>query len=189
MSEVTLITLPTTQADGTLRRVERSLRMVLVLMGVSGSGKTTIGRLLARQLTWSFVDADEFHSAQNIAQMCAGTGLTDEQRSVWIDALVHQLRERGERNTVLACSALTRRIRRRLRAELPGEVQFVWLKADEQQLNERLGARSGHYAGASLLPSQLKALEPPQHALIIDAQLAPGVICGMILRWLRSDEH
>lgn len=131
-------------------------------MGVSGSGKTTIGRTIADRLGWAFLDADDFHPPENRAKMRAGIGLTDADRTPWLAAVRGAIERHLERGkpVVVACSALKRSYRQELGAEDP-RVRFVWLDVSETKLRTRLAERQGHYAGTTLLPSQLDALEPP----------------------------
>lgn len=134
--------------------------MRVVVMGVSGCGKTSVGSELAASLGYPFADADDFHSAANKAKMAAGTGLTDDDRWPWLDALGEWLAQRPD--SVLACSALRRVYRDRLR-EHAGVVVFLHLTAGASVLRQRLDARtksSDHFAGSSLLESQLATLEP-----------------------------
>ena len=142
--------------------------MIVVLMGVSGSGKTKVGRTLAASLGWSFYDADEFHPPANVAKMAAGTPLTDDDRWPWLDRIVDVLRQAGAegRNAVLACSALRQVYRDRLARA--GDVRFVYLKGDRATIAARLATRTHEYMPASLLPSQFATLEEPADALAID---------------------
>lgn len=146
--------------------------MVLILMGVTASGKTTIGRRLSRRLGWPFYDADAFHPPANIAKMSRGEPLTDEDRAPWLAALHEQIaRHVGEESSaVLACSALKTAYRDILRGSLSG-VEFIYLKADADVLQRRLDQRQGHFMPRTMLPSQLAALEEPQDGLTVDASL------------------
>lgn len=134
----------------------------VVVMGVSGAGKSTIGPLLAAALGMAFADADAFHSAANIAKMSAGTPLTDEDRWPWIDAIGARMASNAAegRPLVVACSALKRAYRDRLRTAVPG-LRFVYLEGSKALIGERLEARNGHFMPAGLLDSQFAALEDP----------------------------
>lgn len=146
-------------------------------MGVSGVGKTTVGRRLAADLGWTFYEGDDFHSPENVEKMSLGIPLTDEDRQPWLAALrslIDGCVERGE-DAVLACSALKSSYRQALRGDHP-EVVFVHLEADPRVIAGRLGRRTGHYAKRSLLESQLATLERPEHALRVDASGTPEEI-------------
>jgi gluconokinase len=134
---------------------------VVVVMGVAGVGKTAVGKRLAGRLGWPFFDADGFHSPANVEKMRQGIGLTDEDRWPWLDALsAEMLRLLGEgRSAVFACSALKQAYRDRLQVD--PRVRFLYLKARRSVLEQRLAHRPGHYAGPSLLESQLETLEEP----------------------------
>jgi gluconokinase len=136
-------------------------------MGVTGVGKTTIGRRLAAALGVPFLDADDFHDAAAKAKMHAGIPLTDADRAPWLDRLNRALHDHVGTGAVLACSALTAAYRRRLTAGLTG-VKYVVLTGDPALLRARIDARHGHFAGADLLPSQLDTLDPPPDALTVD---------------------
>ncbi|GAC1588378.1 MAG: hypothetical protein NVS3B25_05010 [Hymenobacter sp.] len=127
-------------------------------MGVSGCGKTTVGRRLARVLSLPFYDADDFHSAANVAKMRAGTPLTDEDRRDWLAALAAGLRRWETGGAVLACSALKETYRATLQAAARARLQWVFLDGDPALIAARLRARTGHYMGATLLDSQFAAL-------------------------------
>lgn len=131
----------------------------VVVMGVSGCGKTTVGRLLAQHLGVPFIEGDELHPPRNVELMASGIALTDEDRAGWLDAVAAELARRPE-GAVASCSALRRRYRDRLRRAVP-ELRFVHLRGDRAVLEERLAQRRGHYMPASLLQSQLQTLEPP----------------------------
>jgi len=160
--------------------------MVLVLMGVSGSGKTTVGRILAEQLGWSFVEADDYHPAANIEKMRRGTPLTDADRRPWLDALrqrVDAACARGE-NVVLACSALKHAYQDYLERDEPACVLYVHLKGSEELIRKRLAARKGHFMNPTLLHSQFAIMEPPADAIEVDITPSPEAIAGEIRRKL-----
>jgi gluconokinase len=147
--------------------------VVILVMGVAGVGKTTVGTALAEALGWRFVDADDFHSPENRARMAAGRPLDDAARAPWLAALAAAIDgwlEVGD-DVVLACSALRRSYRAALRRD-PERVRLVYLRAAEPLLAARLGARRDHFMPASLLTSQLATLEEPgpeEGAIVVDA--------------------
>ena len=146
--------------------------MIVVVMGVSGCGKSTVGAALAAVLGWPFIEADDLHPPANVAKMAAGTPLTDEDRAPWLDRIVAELRrtcaERGD--AVLACSALKQAYRDRLAQA--GPMRFVHLRGDRQTIAERLAARRHRYMPASLLDSQFATLEPPRDAIDVDIRMS-----------------
>jgi len=158
----------------------RRFRLVVLLMGVSGAGKTTVGKLLASQLGWKFADADDYHSAANVEKMRNGIPLTDADRVPWLESLRGLIVEwiaSGE-SGVLACSALTKEYRARLVVE--PEVRVVYLKANRALLRERLLGRHGHYMKEGMLESQIATLEEPEDAIVVDADGAAGDIARTI---------
>ena len=144
--------------------------MIVVVMGVSGAGKTAVGSALAARLGCGFFDADDFHPEANVAKMASGVPLTDEDRRPWLARLNALLREHEMRgaSAVLACSALRQAYRDRLAAGL-AHCRIVYLKGSAEMIGARLARRSNHYMPASLLQSQFAALEPPAQAIEIDA--------------------
>lgn len=142
--------------------------MVIVVMGPAGAGKTTVGAALAAALGWRFVDADEYHSAANLAKMARGEGLTDDDRASWLAALHDVVTQAASRREplVLACSALTAAHRARLAGDLRA-VRFAYLKTSPDVLRARLEARQHHVAKANLLSSQLATLEEPDDPSLV----------------------
>jgi gluconokinase len=140
-----------------------------LIMGVAGSGKTTVGKVLAEQLGWDFFDADDFHSAENISKMEAGIPLGDSDRALWLVALNQKLlsTQRENRHAVLACSALKRSYRSRLLAGVVG-IAIVYLKGSYDLLWSRISVRQGHYMKSNMLQSQFDSLEEPGNALVLD---------------------
>jgi gluconokinase len=139
--------------------------MIVIVMGVSGCGKSTIGQLLADRLGFPFLDADELHPPGNVAKMAAGTPLTDADRQPWLELLNGKLR--GEENAVLACSALKESYRRVLSKGL-ADCRFVHLRGSMELIRARLDKRQHRFMPASLLESQFATLEPPAGALAVD---------------------
>ena len=153
--------------------------MLIVIFGVSGVGKTTVGKLLARELGWQFLEADEFHTTANIQKMRSGWPLTDEDRWPWLDCLrkqIEQLLAAGE-NAVLACSALKRAYRDRLRVS--DEVKLVFLRGDYALVEKQLRSRREHFMNPDLLQSQFDDLQEPlpdEHALTVASGRTPEQI-------------
>jgi gluconokinase len=142
--------------------------MIVVLMGVAGSGKTTIGTALAARLHWTFADADDFHSAENKQKMAAGVALTDHERAPWLSSLRQQISKwlAAQQSAVLACSALKQNYRDALL--IHPDVRLVYLKGSYELIAARLRERASHYATEALLSSQFATLEEPADALTID---------------------
>ncbi len=159
--------------------------MVVVLMGVSGSGKTTIGRMLAAELKWEFHDGDALHSIENRQKMARGIALTDADRMPWlyrVRELIEDCIAQGN-NAVIACSALKQSYRDILVAD-PAQVRLVYLKGSLRLIAKRISARKGHFMPPSLLPSQFAALEEPRDALAIDIAAPPAEIVRKIRKEL-----
>lgn len=157
--------------------------VALVVMGVAGSGKSTVGQALASRLGWVFLEGDAFHTFSNVEKMSRGVPLTDSDRRPWLDALGREMAilAGSGKNAVVACSALRGAYRERLRAAVPG-VGFVHLAGDENRLASRLAARKGHFADGRLLASQLDALEAPgpDEALLVDIEMPVAEIVEKI---------
>jgi gluconokinase len=158
--------------------------MIVVLMGVSGSGKSTIGAALAATLGWTMIDADDLHPPQNVQKMAAGTPLTDEDRWPWLDRVVDALRHAsaGGASVVLACSALKQRYRDRLAQA--GDVRFVHLRGDPHTIAARLAGRHHRYMPATLLESQFATLEVPADAIDIDITMSVDAQVATIIEAL-----
>jgi len=158
--------------------------MIVIVMGVVGAGKTTVGQMLALQLGWEFADADDFHPQSNVEKIRHGIALTDEDREPWLD----QLRDAIVRwivdgkSVVLACSALKRAYRAKL--WVGPEVRFAYLKGSAALIADRLRAREGHFAGESILVSQLADLEEPETAITVEINDAPEQIVAQIRKAL-----
>jgi gluconokinase len=166
---------------------EASVRPVVV-MGVCGSGKSTVGAALAGHLNATFLEGDEFHPPANVARMAAGIPLTDDDRQGWLQTLAARLGEarREGRAVVLSCSALRRSYRDTLRSQAH-DLALIYLAGTPELLARRLAGRSGHYMPPSLLASQLATLEPPQadeHALTLDIAQTPQALVHDALAWL-----
>lgn len=164
----------------------------VVVMGVSGSGKTTLGKRLALALGCRFIEGDEVHAPASIEKMRRGEALDDEDRWPWLDRLGNVLHETVSREglAVASCSALKRRYRLRLNEAAAVPVSYIMLDTSHVQLAARLEHREGHYMPASLLPSQLSALErpgPAEHALILDGSLSPDALCAASCAWLARE--
>jgi gluconokinase len=160
--------------------------MTVVLMGVCGCGKTTVGRALAEHLGWVFLDADNFHPEANVAKMAAGVALDDDDRWPWLDRMARELSNvetRGQ-HAVLGCSALRARYRERLAQGR--ELRWVYLKGDLATIEPRMASRSGHFMPASLLASQFAALEEPVVATVVDIRQSVAAQVAQIAAGLRS---
>jgi gluconokinase len=154
--------------------------MIILLMGVTGSGKTTVGKALAASLGWKYFDADEFHPATNVAKMRAGVPLNDADRQPWLENLAQLISENTHagKSAILACSALKQTYRDTL--SISNEVRFVYLKGDRTIIAERLRERRDHYMNPKLLDSQFETLEEPEDALAIDVTLPVDAIVERI---------
>ncbi|HUL16257.1 MAG TPA: gluconokinase, GntK/IdnK-type [Terriglobales bacterium] len=156
--------------------------MILLLMGTTGAGKTTVGELVASRLGWTFLDADSFHSPANIEKMRRGIPLTDEDRASWLAAIHHELAKRSaaRENVVLACSALKQRYRDEIGDGL--DMRLVYLKGNYETMARHIAARHGHFAGEGILAGQFADLEEPKNALVMDVSRTPEELAAGIVR-------
>jgi gluconokinase len=154
--------------------------LVLILMGVVGAGKTTVGTLLAQKLGWRFADADDFHPRANIEKISNGIALDDSDRAPWLAAMHNAILRWNaeEQNVVLACSALKRSYRAQLGS---GQVQFVYLKGTRELILQRLRARHGHFASETILETQFRDLEEPDDAIKVEIDRLPEEIVTEIV--------
>ena len=163
--------------------------MIIIVMGVSGSGKSTVGRLLAEELAWAFYEGDDYHPLANILKMTHGIALSDEDRAAWLGSLARLVFEldRGGRSAVIACSALKQEYRDALSGG-SAAVRFVYLKGSRDIIRERMEMRHGHYMKAGLLESQFAILEEPHEAVIADISQPPELIISMVKRALGFEQ-
>ncbi len=159
--------------------------MIVIVMGVTGSGKTTVGKMLAQRLGWEFADADDFHSAANKDKMHRGIPLTDADRMPWLAAMHEYLaKENAERRSViLGCSALKQSYRAILEDGL--SARLVYLKGSYEVIDAHLRARKGHFADDKILAAQFADLEEPSDAIVVDVQLKPEQIVDEICKQLQ----
>jgi gluconokinase len=158
--------------------------MILLVMGVTGSGKTTVVRLLAQRLGWLYLEADVFHSAENKEKMYRGVPLTEADRLPWLDAIHAELcaQDKQGKNVVLACSALRESYRTRLMRGL--QVRLIYLRGSRELIAKRLRQRKDHFAGEAILDDQFAVLEEPHNALVVDIGEFPEQIVDGILQKL-----
>jgi gluconokinase len=154
--------------------------MIVLLMGTTGAGKTTVGSMLARQLGWTFLDADDFHPRANVEKMRSGVPLTDADRAPWLAAIHQELLRRGAagENVVLACSALKQKYRDQLAADL--EMKVAYLKGSYEQMRRHIGERHGHFAGEGILAGQFADLEEPKEAIVLDVAKTPEELVSQL---------
>jgi gluconokinase len=159
--------------------------MIVLVMGVTGSGKTTVGKLLASRLGWVFLDADDFHPVENVEKMRRGVALTDADREPWLAAIHGELLKCAakKQDAVLACSALKQNYRERLAAGV--EMRVCYLKGTYSEIAARLQNRTGHFAGEGILAGQFADLEAPRDAFVLRVSDAAEQIVEDVLRWLK----
>ena len=161
--------------------------MVILIMGVSGCGKTTIGAGVARALKVPFLDGDDLHSQVSISKMNKGIPLTDEDREPWLKRVAEKMGDM-EGGGVVACSALKERYRRVLTGDSSFPVLLVYLKGKRETLCRRLRQRKSHFMPPDLLDSQLKALEEPENALTLSIELSPDIMCNRIIQYAAGQQ-
>ena len=163
--------------------------MIIVIMGVAGSGKTTIGGMLAQAMKCPFLEGDSLHSKENVDKMSRGIPLTDSDRAPWLAAIHARILDFFERrqDLVVSCSALKQQYRRVLAQDLP--ITWVYLKGSTALIRSRLRHRAGHFMKADLLASQFDALDEPSDALVVDISASPSAIVEQIVSQVRRPSH
>jgi gluconokinase len=151
-----------------------------IVMGISGSGKTTIGRCVADSLGWPFIEGDDFHSPANKAKMASGTPLTDADRVPWITALIAGINAARAPHTITACSALTAAVRTQLQAGITRPLEFIFLNGSVAVIEQRLQQRTNHFMRAEMLASQLAALDPPDTATVVEIDRPMEETCAEV---------
>ena len=169
-----------TELTGTIR--------FIILMGVTGSGKSTLGRMLAERFGWDFFDGDDYHSPESVDKMSCGIPLTDADRAGWLDTLAGLILSRLQQGQtgVMACSALKQGYRDRLNV-VPDQIRFVYLKGSPGLISGRVDSRDDHYMKAGMVESQFAALEEPCDALVVDIDQSPSQILQEIIAGLQFD--
>ena len=163
--------------------------MIIIVCGVSGCGKSTIGKRLAERLKLSFFDGDDFHPKTNIEKMKSGRALNDDDRQPWLETLASRLPQwDAQGGAVLACSALKEIYRETLGSKFSGQINWVFLTGSEALLRERINARAGHFFDPALLRSQLETLELPDYGQRIDVMPSPKTITNLIVDGLTKDD-
>ena len=161
---------------------------VIIVMGVAGTGKSTIGKMLSDKLEIPFYDADDFHPATNKAKMRSGQPLNDEDRAPWLEALAEELQKWQEKSgAILACSALKRQYRATLSNQGKLTLKWIFLRGDFDTIYDRMKARKGHFMPKELLQSQFDTLEVPETAITLDIRHTPEKMIQMALDRINSD--
>jgi gluconokinase len=163
--------------------------MIIIIMGVSGCGKTTVGQQLADRLGWPFFDGDDFHPPANIDKMSRGLPLNDEDRSDWLAAIADRMRQliAGKQSGVFACSALKQKYRDQL--SIDPTVRFVYLQGSYDLIWSRMQARTNHYMKPEMLASQFAALEEPRDTLTLDIARSPAEVVETIIAHTQELKH
>lgn len=159
--------------------------MIVLVMGTTGAGKTTVGKLLAEKLSWTFLDADDFHPAANVEKMRQGIPLADADRVPWLAAIHAELtrQDAAGKDCVLACSALKNSYRETIGAGLA--LKTVYLKGSYEEMRAHILARHGHFAGEAILAGQFRDLEEPGDAIVVSVSHTPGEIVEEVLKELK----
>ncbi len=160
---------------------------VFLIMGVSGSGKSTVGKLLAAELNVPFFDGDDYHPDENVAKMAAGNPLNDNDRKGWLRRLNTLVRENLDSGAIIACSALKESYRSLLVDGVLEKIRFVYLKGSFEEIRDRMQKRKGHFMPAKLLKSQFDTLEPPQKAISVSILQSPSSIVLEILEHINQN--
>lgn len=159
---------------------------VLIVMGVSGTGKTTIGRLLSKTYDYPFFDGDDYHPKENIAKMSAGNPLNDNDRQGWLERLNGLALQHSKSGAIIACSALKEYYREILKKGIANDIAFIYLKGSFEQIKKRLENRKNHFMSTTLLQSQFDTLEEPSNAIEISILLSPSEIVAAIEKRLEN---
>ena len=159
-------------------------KTVIVVMGVSGSGKSSIGKLLSEKLSRPFYDGDDYHPEANIKKMSSGTPLNDEDRKEWLIELNKLALEHRVDGAIIACSALKKNYRHLLQAGMGDDMAFVYLEGSFELIKSRMDQRKGHFMSAQLLKSQFDTLEPPSKAITVSIEETPAAIIKKIIKEL-----
>ncbi len=162
-----------------------SNQKVLVVMGVSGTGKTTIGKLLAKKLNLPFFDGDDFHPKSNVEKMHAGVPLVDKDRMEWLQTLNQLAKEYKSSGAIIACSALKEYYREILEEGMQGELEFVYLEGSFTLIKNRMEQRKGHFMPLELLQSQFDTLEVPKKAITVSVDQTPEELVAQVLMKLQ----
>lgn len=159
---------------------------VFIVMGVSGCGKSTIGKLLAAEFEFSFFDGDDYHPEENVKKMSSGIPLNDEDREGWLRSLNKLAKKYSDKGAVIACSALKKSYRNSLMKALKNQMEFVYLEGSKEEILSRLEERKGHFMPPGLLDSQLDTLEVPLHSITVSIKETPTKIVSEIIRKYKS---